>query len=126
MNVNGREIGVRRTVLANCKLTEAAPDRDIRRFFTELIASHDYVVAQKAAAQLIAALNEGYEQYLHFVDPEHKPVPVNAETLLSLDEATFNALYQEALKAYTEDGKTTVEVDPPKGKKTVKKRGAST
>lgn len=124
MNVEGKEIGFRRTVLANCKLTEAAPDRNISRFFKEKILSPDYAVAQTAAAQFIAAMNEGHEQYLHFLDPTHYPDPVKPEALLSLDEATFNALYQEALKVYTEDGKVTVEVAPPKGKKTVN-RGAS-
>lgn len=124
MNVNGKEIRFRRTVSANCRLADIAPGHDISRFFKEKILSMNYAEAQRAAAQFVAAMNEGYEIYKNFIDPAHVPAPVKPEALLGLDEETFNALYQEALKAYNSDGKTTVEVQPPKGKKT-KKPGAS-
>ena len=124
MKIAGREIGLKRNVLANCKLTEIAPDRNLTTFFTERVASPDYAVAQMAAAQFIAALNEGYEQSRHFEDPAYIPNPVSASDLLTLREEYFNSLYAEAMKVYNDDGKTTVEVAPPKGKKTAK-RGAS-
>ena len=124
MNINGKEIGFRRSVLANCRLADIAPAHDIGRFFKEKILSMNYAEAQQAAAELIAAMNEGYEQYQKFLDPAYAPDPVKPMALLSLDEVTFNALYQEAINAYNNDGKTTVEVQPPKGKKT-KKPGAS-
>ena len=124
MIINGKEIGFRRSVSANCRLADIAPGHDIGRFFKEKILSINYAEAQRAAAQLIAAMNEGYELYQHFIDPAHVPDPVQPEALLSLDEATFNALYQEAINAYNNDGKTTVEVQPSKGKKT-KQPGAS-
>ena len=69
-------------------------------------------------------MNEGYEQAKHLEDPDYVPQPFKAADLLSLTEAEFNALYTEAIGVYNNDGKTTVEVAPPKGKKTAK-RGAS-
>ena len=124
MKIAGKEIGFKRTVLAHCKLTDIAPDRSIPKFFTERILSTDYAVAQTAAAQFIAIMNEGYEQAKHLEDPDYVPQPFKAADLLSLTEAEFNALYTEAIGVYNNDGKTTVEVAPPKGKKTAK-RGAS-
>lgn len=122
MKIAGKEIGFKRTVLANCRLTEIAPDRNIARFFQEKISSTDYAEAQMAAAQFISVLNEGYEQAKRFEDLGYTPAPIPADALLSLTDEEFSELYNEALRVYMSDGKTTVEVEAPKGKKTAKPR----
>ena len=120
-----RKIGLRRTVLANCKIAECSPDHNIARFFSERIASPDYLESQKACADLIAALSAGYEYAAHFEDPGHVPVPVTADEVLCLSEKDFNALFQKSLDVFQNDGQQMIELAPPEGKKTAKKATSS-
>ena len=118
MEINGRTIGFRRTVYANCKMSDASPNGNIGNLIEQLIDKENYARSQRAAAIMITALNEGYETHKHVVDPDYAPNPIKAEELMSLDDAEFSALFDEAFAVFRGDAKTTVEVEPPKaGKK---------
>lgn len=114
MIVHGREIKFRRTVLATCEIADVCPDKDISRFGE--LASADYVSSQKAAAQFVVALNRGYEMNQKYEDPGHEERPLTLEEVMLLDNDDFNTLFQDALKAFEQGGKTTVETEEPKGK----------
>lgn len=120
MIINGREIRFKRTVLANCELLDAlGGDWDK----AEQIFSSGYVASQRFAARMMAILSNGAEQAAHFADPVHDPHPLSEVEALSLEEETFSALFSEAMEAFRGDGKTTVQGETPKGKKTVKAAG---
>jgi len=114
MEIHGREIHFRRTVLGNCEIAELCPGKDINKF-AELIQG-DYSTAQKAAAAFIVAMNKGYEMAMAFEDPGHSGKPLTLEEVMLLDNDAFNNLFEEALKVFADDGKTTVDAEPVKGK----------
>lgn len=114
MVIHGREIKFRRTVLGNCEIAAICPKKDINKF-QDLLQS-DYGTSQNAAAVFMAALSKGWEMHRHFEDPSYEMRPLTVEEALLLDSDDFNELFVEALAAFTNDGKPTVETEPPKGK----------
>jgi len=114
MEIHGREIRFRRTVLGNCEIAEICPDKDINKF-NDLI-SGEYAIAQRAAAAFMVAMNKGYEMNAKYENPEHVERPLTMEEVLLLDNDTFNDLFLEALSVFADDGRVTVEAEEPKGK----------
>ena len=112
MQIYGREVGFRFTVGASAKISDLCPDGDITRLGEVLEGQYGQVTRDTAA--IMAALSEGYEQALSFEAPGHKPDPLTVDELFSLRPSEFNALQQAALAAWTEDSKSTVEVEPEK------------
>ena len=116
MEINGRTVNLRRTVKANCILAERAPGKDIRRY-PELWEADNYTDSQLAAAFFIYALSEGYESWKAYQDKEYIAHPLTVDEAMTLDEAVFNKLFEEAVTVYGSDGKTTVETQPKRSKK---------
>lgn len=123
MIINGREIRFRRSVLANCEISEASPEGDVNRLLKEQLMGGTYAVSQKAAATIITALSKGYEFAQAAKDQKYKPRPLNMNEVLSLQEKEFNELFDEAMRVFYNDGKISVEAEPVKKteKKTAKK-----
>lgn len=118
MKINGRDVRFFRSVLANCKVSDAAPDGDITRFWNEQLLRGSYSVSQRAAVVIMTALSEGYEIAQHAADPKYRPRPLTEEEAMSLRYPEFNALYKEAVEEWFNGGKRTVEPDPePKTEK---------
>lgn len=115
MEIRGREIGFRRTVLATCELADISPNKDVNKF-DKLLNSKEYAVQQKAAAAFIVALSKGFEMARTFDEPGYKANPLTVDEVLCLDDETFTALFVEALKVWTGDATLTVETEAPKGK----------
>lgn len=121
MVINGREIKFRRTVKTNCMLIERSPNKDIKRL-AETFTDADPVEAHFSAAFLIFAMNQGYEEWLSFQDKTHTPDPITVDEIMTLDDAEFVELFNEAVAAMTADGKVTVEAKAkPSKKKNVSK-----
>lgn len=116
MQIHGREIGFRRTVLGNCEIAEICPNRDINKF-NDLV-NGDYITTQKAAASFMVALSKGYEMNRAFEEPGYQPRPLTVEELMLLDNEIFNELFVIAISRFADDGKTTVEAEPIPVKKT--------
>lgn len=114
MEIHGREVGFKRTVLATCEVAELSPKGDINQF-DKLLMSKEYAVTQKAAAGFIAALSKGYEMAKAVEDLDYKPRPLTFDEVMCLDDDEFNALFQEALSAWTGE-KVTVEAEEVKQK----------
>lgn len=112
MIINGREVRFRRTVWGNCQLADMCPKKDINKLGALL--QGDYATSQRTAARMIAVLSEGYERAHKFSDPGYEPHPLTEDEALMLDDETFSALFQEAIDAFQNDGKTTVEAEPVK------------
>lgn len=117
MLINGREIRFLRTISANCKVADMCPERDASKIGA--LFSGGYQDQQKTCAEFIAALSDGYEQNMKFKDQGYKPNPITAEEALSLEEADFSALFEEAFKVWRGE-KPTIETEPVKGKKKAK------
>lgn len=112
MEIHGREVRFRRTVLGNCKIADNSPGGDINRF-NELLTG-DYATAQRAAAVFMAAMSEGYEMARQYDEPGYTMRPLSVDEALILDTDEFNALFAEAMGAFAADGETTVETEPVK------------
>jgi len=114
MELNGREVGFRRSVLATTKIAEVCPNRDISKLGDLLGA--DIVTAIDAAVAFVCALSEAYELHRKREDPAYIPNPVTKEELMDEDEETLMALVMAGVEVFHADGKVTVEAEAPKGK----------
>lgn len=121
MEINGRDVRFARTVRANCILSDFAPDHDIARF-NEIWEKGSYSEQQKACAVFINALSEGYEYRQKDREPGHVPRPITVDEALNLEDDIFAQLFGEALSAFTDGGKVTVETEPMPGKKTASRK----
>lgn len=115
MEIHGREIGFRRTVGANCEIAELCPNGDLTKI-DEVLTGDNYAKSINLAAGAMLALNKWFEEAQCFDDPEHKKNPLTMAEIMMLEPEDFNALWADALKAWTEDAKTTVEAEAPKEK----------
>lgn len=115
MEIHGRDVNFRRTILATCEVAEMSPDGDVNKF-DKLLTSKEYAKSQKAAAAFVAALSKGYEMAREWEEPGYKGRPLTAEEVLSLDDAQFESVFVEALRAWTGDATITIETEPVKGK----------
>ena len=112
MQIYGREVGFRFTVGASAKISDLCPDGDITRLGEVLGGQYGQITRDTVA--IMAALSEGYEQARSFEVPGHEPNPLTVDELFSLRPSELNALQREALAAWAEDRKPTVEVEPEK------------
>lgn len=114
MELNGREIGFRRSVLATTKIAEACPNHDLSKLGAALTG--DIVTGLETAITFVCALSEAYEHHRKREEPGYKPNPVTRDELLDVDEDELMELVNEGVKVYMDEGKATVEAEAPKGK----------
>ena len=114
MQIHGREIGFRRSVLATCRIAEICPGKDLNKL-GDLLGG-DIVTALETAVTFVCALNEAYEQHRKLEEPGYIPNPLTKEELLDDTEDTLMALVMDAVSVFQADGQTTVETEVPKGK----------
>lgn len=114
MELNGREVGFRRSVLATTKIAEACPNHDIGKLGDMLGA--DIVTGMETAITFVCALSEAWELHRKREEPGYTPNPITREELLDVTEDVLMDLVNEGAKVYVDDGKTTVEAEAPKGK----------
>jgi len=114
MELNGREVGFRRSVFATTKIAEACPNHDPSKLGEALTG--DIVTGLETAIAFIVALSEAYELHRKREEPGYIPNPITREELLDVTEDVLMELVNEGAKAYMEDGKTTVEAEAPRGK----------
>lgn len=124
MEIHGREVHFLRTVGANCKIADLAPDGSMEKLMEEKLFSDNYRVSQETAAEIIVILNEAYIEASRFEDPDFDEKPLTKQELFLLPDDAFNALFHEAMKNWAEE-KPTIETEPINevGKKTEEKAG---
>lgn len=123
MELNGRTVNFRRTIWATNAIMKMCPDGNLERI-SEVFSGDaaDNIISMSA---FITIMSQGYEQAMEFEASRRGETytkdPVTMDELMTLtDYSVFEQLSQEALAAWTNDGKPTVESEPPKGKKTKK------
>lgn len=114
MEINGREIKFLRTVKATADIARLCPDQNIERL-DELFSS-GLPTTLETGAKIIHYLNEGYEMNRHFVDRSYKPNVLDVDEIMYLDDQTFTALMQSALKDMGNGAETTIELEKSKKK----------
>lgn len=113
MIINGKERNFFLTVGASCAIAELCPDGDIANI-GELFSGR-YSKNMTSLAKFIVAMNRGYEERMR-PDAE-KPDVVTVRELMALTMDEFHQAEAEAIAAYTNDSKTTVETAEPRGSK---------
>lgn len=114
MIIFGREIHFLRTVQATCDIADMCKDHKIENAATLFEGS--YQDSQRAAAQFMAIMSKGYEDYKAFQEPGYDPHPLRPDEAMSLPDDIFSELFVEAIKEYGGE-KPTIETQPVKGKK---------
>ena len=120
MKLNGREVHFKRTIWATNAITKMCPDGDLQRF-NELF-NGDTAEQILNMAAFIAIMSEGYEKARAFQASRsgeaYEEDPVTLDEIMALDDMDiFVELQNEAVKAWVDDGKVTVESEPVKTKK---------
>lgn len=118
MQINGREIGFRRSVRATADLAEICPGKDITKLGELMNGGTGQQLA--TGAVLIHALNKAYEQHQHIINPDHVVQPITVDEVMDLDENEYMQLLSEAMLTFKVDGETEIQTKPApsKGKKT--------
>lgn len=114
MIIRGREIKFLRTVLATCEIADLCPDGKISKIGAIFNGTDAKVTRNEA--EMIHALNKGYETNKKFEDPEHEVNVISIDEILSLTNDQFNQLFAEAVAAFQSEI-PTVEVEDKKTKK---------
>ncbi len=114
MKVQGREIKFLRTVKANFDIAEICPDG--KQDNVDKLWEGDTAEVSMNMIKFIILMNKGYEEAKHFEDPAYEIHLLDEESLMYMDIADINTLFQEAVDAYI-GIKQTVEVEPSKSKK---------
>lgn len=113
MIIRGKERGFFLTVGAACEIADLCVDGDIqnlRRLF-EGKYSQNY----RNIAKFIVAMNRGYEERMH-PDAE-KPDVLTVREVMALTDDEFYEAEMEAISAYANLSKTTVETKPAESSK---------
>lgn len=111
MVIYGKERGFLMTVGASAEISALCPDGDLSRLAE--VFEQPYGKQMHAVAQIIVALNKGYNNAQRFNGGEYCE-PLTADMVLSLDTETYMALTAEAMKAFNASIKTSVETAPTK------------
>lgn len=115
MNIRGREIKFMRTVSATCDIADLCPNGDVSKIGS-LLQSKSLSANVKNMAEMIHALNKGYEENRAYYEDGYKANPISVEELMLLSEDDFMSLFSEATVAFYGE-KPTIEAEPKKGKK---------
>lgn len=113
MIINGIERKFFLSVGASCAIAELCPDGDIANIGA--LFEDRYAKKMSTIARFIVALNRGYEDRVH-PDAE-KPNYLTYKEVMSLTMDEFNQAESEALSAYSNDTKITINLTDPKGSK---------
>ena len=120
MELNGREVHFKRTIWATNAITKMCPDGNLQRF-VELF-NGDMAEQIFNMSAFISIMSQGYEQAEAFRASRngetYEQDPITLDEIMALDDMDiFTELQNEAVKAWAEDGKVTVESEPVKSKK---------
>lgn len=117
MKIRGREIHFRCTVEAHHKISALADDNNIQTVLNILRSDSNTVEMYSTAALFAVAMSEGYEDWMHWENPDYVQNPLTLDEINHLVRKDFDQLYTEAVDAFLEDIGVTVETEEPKGKK---------
>lgn len=112
MKIFGEEYGFALTVGASAEIADLCPDGDLNRM-NELLSGRMSKTINFTAS-FITALAKGYDEVKRYSGEEVTHKPLTVEMVKSLTTDVFYQVQAEALAAFREDTKTTVEVAPPK------------
>ncbi len=113
MEINGREITFSHTVEAECRIADLCRDGDPANMGELFEGSLSKV--QRNTAKFIVALAVSGEHRRVWTEPGYVANPLTDDEVYTLDRPTFDALLNEALKAWTgEDAAETVKTESVK------------
>lgn len=117
MKIHGREIKFLRTVKATSDIAKLCPENDIERI-GELFAG-DLPKTLETGAKIICYLNEGYEFNRAFDDPNYEPRQLTFDEVMYLDDQTYTALMNDAMKGMSNGTETMIETEVEKKPKNI-------
>lgn len=120
MVVHGREISFLRSVGANCAIDELTGGN----WDTYFADNSGYAAGQRFSARFMEILSTAAEDAKVFEIDGYIKRPLTTAEAMTLDDETFNALFQEAMSAWKGE-KPTVEVKQISSKKKAVKKELS-
>lgn len=115
MKIFGQEYGFKLTVGASAEIAKLCPDGDMERIGEVLNGSFADTIDFTAA--FIEAMARGYDGAELYAGKEITHKPLTAEMVKALPISEFRMVQDVALKAFTEDTQSTVELAPAKKKR---------
>ena len=113
MIIDGKERGFALTIGATIEIAEFCPNGDISKI-GDAISRGGYARQMANICKLIVALNKGYEERRAFEEAGYIPDPITEQEVRSWTTKDLTELQGEAMAAFAQDSKTTVETKPPK------------
>lgn len=114
MVIFGEEYGFLLTIGASAAIADLCPDGDLNRMPEVLNGS--YSKTANFIAALIEAMAKGFDDAKRYAGEEVTHKPLTAEMVLALPGNLFKDVQAEAIEAFNNATKTTVEVAPSKKK----------
>lgn len=120
MKINGREITFKRTIWATFAVAALCPDNDPAKLDDVLRAN--FVDGNMTAASFVCLLSEGSERFKEFEAAQRGETyvmrPLTFDEIMNMEDfGVFQDLFMEAVDAWKNDAKPTVEGKAPKSKK---------
>lgn len=113
MIIHGKERGFALTIGATIEIAEFCPNGDISKI-GDAISRGGYARQMANICKLIVALNKGYEERRAFEEAGYIPDPITEQEVRSLTTKDLTELQGEAMAAFAQDSRTTVETKPSK------------
>ena len=114
MNIFGNEYGFMLTVGASEEISELCPDGDLSRLGEVLQGSYSQTIG--TVTKMLLAMSRAYDLNRAFEGHPQDHPELTANMLKALPQDKFLEAQGEAMAAFRNDTKTTVEVEPSKKK----------
>lgn len=123
MKIYGKEYRFRLTIGASAEISKLCPDGDLAKIQSMLMK--DYGKNIEFTAKMAAIMSKGYEMAARFEagEPtdEKTIAPLTEEMVYSLPPKEYYQLQNEVYTSFAKDVEPTVETEPEKKTKSVKK-----
>lgn len=116
MIIHGKERKFKLTVGAAIEIAALCPDKDIRNIGTILDDTATLEDSTGLTADIIIALNRGYEQAKSYEEPGYIADPISKDEILTLETKDLISMRGEAFAAFLADAQVSIEAEPAKKK----------
>lgn len=115
MIIRGKERHFELNVQSHEEIAEQLPGKDFAAL--QDVYNHGTLQSADTDIMIAIALNRGYEDHRHYIDPSYEPDYLTKEDFRFLPFGAITTLETELMQALNEGQERTVEAEPVKPKK---------
>ena len=121
MIIKGKERHFELNVQSHEEIAEQLPGKDFAAL--QEVYSHGTLQSAETDIMIAIALNRGYEDHRHYIDPSYEPEYLTKDDFRFLPMGAITALETELMQALTEGQERMVETQELPGKKAEEVKG---